>query len=72
MEDEISELTDEELTTQWKKLKTGKAPGEDGIENETWKYMPGEIGDALRKLMKNVSKRGIAGRLERGDNQPDF
>lgn len=40
MGDEISELIDEELTTQRKKLKTGKAAGEDGIENEAWKYMP--------------------------------
>lgn len=27
-----------------KKLKLGKASGEDGIENEAWRYMAKEIG----------------------------
>lgn len=54
----LTELTDEELATQWRKLKLRKAPREDGIENETWKYMTGEIGEVWRRLVKEVWKKG--------------
>lgn len=35
-----------------------KAPGEDGIENEEWKYMSREIEEVLRRLLNNVWKYG--------------
>ncbi|KAI4476583.1 hypothetical protein M0804_013477 [Polistes exclamans] len=36
------ELSREEFVRQVNRLKRGKAPGEDKLENEIWKYMPKE------------------------------
>lgn len=57
-EEEAQDISQEELVKQWKKLKMGKAPGEDGIENEAWKYMTTEIGDVLGRLLNSVWKNG--------------
>lgn len=35
-----------------------KAPGDDGLENEVWKYMTGEIGEVFGRLVNNVWKNG--------------
>lgn len=52
VEEEIQDISHEELVRQWKKLKMEKAPGEDGIENEAWKYMTIEIGDVFGRTEK--------------------
>ncbi|XP_023247484.1 meiotically up-regulated gene 135 protein-like [Copidosoma floridanum] len=41
------EMNKEEFERQIARLKVGKAPGEDKLENEVWKYMPGEVDAAL-------------------------
>lgn len=48
----------DELMVQLKKLKKGKVPGEDGIENEAWRLMPKEIGGAMWKLYNNIWTNG--------------
>jgi len=40
----------EEIIEVLKKLKREKAPGEDGIENEAWRYMSKELGEKFWKL----------------------
>lgn len=37
-EREIEDLTSEEINESLRRLKLGKAPGEDGIDNKAWKY----------------------------------
>ena len=37
-----------------KQLKRAKAPGEDEVDNETWRLMPYEIGEAFMKLINKV------------------
>lgn len=39
-------------------MKKGKAPGEDGIENEAWRLMPKEIGGVMWKLLNNIWTNG--------------
>lgn len=62
VDDEVEETEQqqmrEELIAQLKKLKKGKAPGEDGIENEAWRLMPKEIGEVMWKLLSNIWKNG--------------
>lgn len=41
-EEKVQDIT-KELVRQLKKLKDRKAPGENGIKNEVWKYMSGEV-----------------------------
>ncbi|XP_012535403.1 golgin subfamily A member 6-like protein 6 [Monomorium pharaonis] len=55
--EEVTELTTEELDNQWKKLKMEKVPEEDDIENEAWKYMSGETGEVLGRLLNGVWKK---------------
>lgn len=43
--------------TVWKqlaKLKKDKSPGSDGIDNETWKYVPKEIGETYLNLINKI------------------
>lgn len=53
-EEKEENITKEEIVRQLKKLKKGKAPGEDGIENEAWRLMPEEIGDGFLRLMNRI------------------
>ncbi|XP_043583227.1 golgin subfamily A member 6-like protein 22 [Bombus pyrosoma] len=46
----------EEVIYQIRKLKEKKATGEDGIENEVWKYAPMEVGEALWELVRKIWK----------------
>lgn len=39
-----------------KKLKKAKAPGEDGIENEAWRFMSKEMGEEFWKMINRVWK----------------
>lgn len=55
---EKEEITREEIIEQLKKLKRGKASGENEIENEAWKLMSKEIGEVLWKLMNKIWKEG--------------
>jgi len=57
-EEDMQEITREDLIRQLKRLKRGKAPGEDGIVNEAWRYMAKEIGEGLWKLINNIWKKG--------------
>jgi len=41
----LPEITREELIEVVRKVKRAKVSGENGIENEAWKYMTKEIGD---------------------------
>jgi len=43
----IEEITREELKEVVRKTKRAKAPGENGIENEAWRYMTKEIGEEV-------------------------
>ncbi|XP_015440284.1 PREDICTED: uncharacterized protein LOC107195037 [Dufourea novaeangliae] len=52
-EDE-TEITDEGIEAQIKKLKRKKAMGEDGIKNEAWIYSEGNTRKELRKILKEV------------------
>lgn len=54
------EIIREEIIEQLRKLEKEKAPGENGIENETWKLIPKEVGKVLFKLLNKIWKeRGI-------------
>jgi len=57
-EEEKEEITKEELVKQLRKLKKGKAPGENGIENEAWRLMPGVIEEVFLKLINKIWKEG--------------
>jgi len=56
-EEEKEEITKEELVKQLRKLKKGKAPGENGIENEAWRLMPGVIGEVFLKLINKLGRK---------------
>lgn len=65
------EITREELIQQLRKLKRRKAPGENGIENETWRLMPKEIEEVLYRLIKKIWKdRGIPEEWNKGIISP--
>lgn len=65
--EEIEDITKEELIETLKKLKRAKAPGEDGIENKAWRFMPKEIGEEFWKLINRVWKgEGIPGEWNNG------
>lgn len=57
-EEETQEITREALIKQLRKLKRRKAPREDSIKNEAWRYISTEIGEALWKLVNNIWKKG--------------
>ncbi|KAH0810075.1 hypothetical protein GEV33_012716 [Tenebrio molitor] len=53
---EIEEITREELEQQLRKLKRKKAPGRDGIQNESWMYGTEREVDKLLEIMNGVWK----------------
>jgi hypothetical protein len=53
---EIEEITIEELEQQLRKLKRKKAPGMDGIQNESWIYGTEREVDRLLEIMNGVWK----------------
>lgn len=52
------DLERKELIKVLRRLKNAKAPGEDGIENEAWKFMAEEIGEEFWKLINKIWKGG--------------
>lgn len=61
------EITREDLMEIVRKMKRAKAPGENGIENEAWRYMSKEIGEELWKLINKIWKgEGIPKDWNRG------
>lgn len=64
------EITRDDLIKQLRKLKRRKVSGKNGIENEAWRYMSTEIGEALWKLVNNIWKKG--GGLEQRNNQSNI
>jgi len=63
-EEEEREVTREEMIKRLIKLKTGKAPGENGLENEVWKHMPKSIGEALEDDKQDMERRRDSTRIE--------
>jgi hypothetical protein len=53
---EIEEITREELEQQLRKLKRKKAPGRDGIQNESWIYGTEREVDRLLEIMNGMWK----------------
>lgn len=47
-------ITQEELVKQLRNLKKGKAPGENGIENEAWRLMLKKIGEMFWTLLNKI------------------
>ncbi|KAK2578102.1 hypothetical protein KPH14_011613 [Odynerus spinipes] len=56
-EGEEEDIKREEIVKVLMKLKEGKAPGEDGLENEVWKKMPMEVGEALEEVLRRIWRR---------------
>ena len=56
--EEVKDLTKQEVVLQVRKLKLGKAVAEDTLENEVWKYMPNEIGEVFMKIIQKMWKEG--------------
>ena len=48
------EIRKTEVWKQLAKLKKDKSPGTDGIDNETWKYMPKEIEEIYLDLINKI------------------
>lgn len=65
----MEDISKEDLIKQLKKLKKGKSPGENNIENETWRLMPREIGKVFWKLINKIWNYE---RLEEGSYLPNF
>lgn len=53
-EEEEDKITKEEIILQLRRLKKGRAPGENGIENEAWRLMSKEIEEVLIELIKII------------------
>ncbi|XP_020298507.1 uncharacterized protein LOC109862780 [Pseudomyrmex gracilis] len=71
--EEIEEITKEELVKQLRKLKKGKALGENRIENEAWRLMPERIGEVFLKLIRKIWREGgIPEEWNRGIISPIF
>ena len=51
---EKSDINKEMLIKKLRQLKRSKAPGENGIDNETWRLMPAEIGEEFLRLLNKV------------------
>ena len=54
MEEREDNIEKEEVIYQRRNLKENRAMGEDGIENEVWKYAPKEVGEALWELLRKM------------------
>lgn len=52
--EEIIDLSKNELIRNLKKLKLGKVPGKDGIENEAWRCMAKEVDKVYWKLVNGI------------------
>lgn len=52
--EEDEDIKDEEFEKQIKKLRRGKAVGEDGIENEVWIHATMEIMDVYKQLVRKI------------------
>ena len=65
-EENVEDITDEEIISQLREMKKGKAPGDNGIENEAWRLMPKEIGEVLASLIKKIWREG---RVPKGWNK---
>lgn len=55
-EDEVGEISKEEMDRVIRKLKDGKSAGGDDIVNEVWKYGGGEVREWLWKICNRVWK----------------
>nr|XP_033200100.1 golgin subfamily A member 6-like protein 6 [Bombus vancouverensis nearcticus] len=53
-EEREDNIEKEEVILQIRKLKEKKATGEDGLENEVWKYVPKEVGEALWVMLGKI------------------
>ena len=51
-EEEEEDIQDSEFSMQIRKLKKGKAVGENGIENEAWIYAIAGTAEAYKKLVR--------------------
>lgn len=49
-EEREDNIEKEEVIFQTRNLKEKKATGRDGLENEVWKYVPKEVGEALWEM----------------------
>lgn len=58
IDEEDEEISREELIRQLRKLKKGKAPGKNGIENEAWRLMSEEVGEVFLRLINRIWKEG--------------
>jgi len=54
VEEGVEEKSREEVIEVIKKLKMGKATGEDGIENEAWRFMQKDVGEEFLKLINRI------------------
>lgn len=51
-------ISKDEVILQIRKLKIGKAPGEDMLENEVWKNMPNSVGRSFWTMLDKIWKEG--------------
>ena len=52
----VQDISREEIQKQIKKLKKGKASGEDNIQNEAWIHIQGRTKEKTYELIRNVWK----------------
>ncbi|KAJ3656199.1 hypothetical protein Zmor_015295 [Zophobas morio] len=51
-----SEITEDEIGRQIERLKRGKAPGGDGIQNEAWMFGTEGVKERIREVVDGVWK----------------
>lgn len=51
-------ITRKEIIDVLRRLRRAKAPGLDGIENETWRLMPMGIGEKFHRFLDTIWKWG--------------
>jgi len=60
MDDEEEEITREEIRRAVRKIKEGKAAGEDEIPGEVWKYRRGEVGGVrMGNMQEDMESGGV-------------
>lgn len=52
----VEEVSREEMIEVIKKLKIGKATGEDGIENDAWRFMQKDVDEEFLKLINRKER----------------
>ncbi|XP_043603168.1 uncharacterized protein LOC122576640 [Bombus pyrosoma] len=73
MEERENNTEKEEVIYQLRNLKEKKAMGEDGLENEVWKYAPKEVGKALWELLRKIwNGKGIPEDWKKGVICPTY